>query len=233
MGIIKSRIMLCHGNDILKVPKSNLSNYKKYILEDIYSFDNDNDDFWFLKSDLSEEEKRKQHSVSLKEETDEYYEIEFRSSKFTALRNVLPITLTNSVESLIPKDAYYSDRGVLRKIKDRISKEIRFVINDNKEITITIQELPNIIKQLIIDGCIQKYFQLNNYMFICVADKLPLFIGSWNGIFFIDAVYNIIFDVNCGFTQNELTTELNKHFNIWQQKGDITAPIIPINDLRY
>ncbi|CAH6419182.1 Hypothetical protein HVR_LOCUS379 [uncultured virus] len=243
----------------LYVPKSNLENYKKYVLERIYSFKGD--DFWFLNSN---EEKDHDSIIRLDEETDEHYNITFRFFGNITLCNVLPETLVTQGR------IFYFDQEKLKQIRDYLKYELttkwELWEQHQNEIyeyqgtkpSLTVDELPNIIKQLATDGDIQKYYQLTETMFVCVGKGFELrfrdsgvdqlYIGILNGKLFVMVGYGPDFDIDDGFfvgrreyddytkfleeLRPEYADTLNEHFKAWQEKDDLSAIIIPPNDIR-
>ena len=216
----------------LEVPKDNYENYKKFILKRIYGLDED--DLWFSNN---KEKLESPFSVDLLEETNDHYIIAFYRSTFTMITNVLP-------ETSITSNELCSDSSNLKEVKYRILSEIQSAHDQLGEFfddyNISIEELPNIIKDLTITHVIDKYFQFNEPDFICSASKIPLHIYlNSKGLLKVKIVYNVIFDVDDGFSapnnfgpsscKHDLIHKLNDYYKQWKYNGDITSPVLPVN----
>ncbi len=221
--------MVCFTDYTLTVPKSNLVNYTKYVLQGVYSFQDG--DLWFLNENLSDEEKKKYHRVKLNNETEDNYEIAFRWCNFTTLANVLPTTI------VAPEKSYFTDKTVLAEAKFRICTEVDSASSDvayssNNQVDLDPKDVAVLIKQLVTDGDIQKYFPFDGEeAFVCVSNSVPLIIGSFNGKLGVNVLNFLIFDIDDGFIGSNRTNKLNEHFKVWKAEKDITAHIIPPNDL--
>lgn len=221
--------MVCFTNYCLTVPKSNLANYTKYILQGIYNFMDE--DLWFLKDGLTHEEKKKCHRVELNNETEDHYEIAFRWCNFTALVNVLPTTIVT------PGRSYFTDKEVLQEAKSLISTEVDCASSDlacftNKKVLLDTKLLPSLIKQLATDGIIQKYFPFDDEKaFICVSDGVPLIVGTSKGKLAVGILNFLLFDFDDGFNGADKIDKLIEHFKVWKAAGDITLPVVAPNDL--
>lgn len=227
--------MGCYIKFTLRVPKNNIDNYKKYILKRIYGLTDD--DLLILTGGGSTNS-----HITLLEETATHYVITFSASTHTTIVNVLPDTLVT------PGKIFYDNEQVLKEIKHRISASIQAVHDQLGECYL---DYPNLsqrtfliaIKQLATDGIIHKYFWINNRTFICSYDKFPFLIYLYeDSDLMIEILDNAIFDVDDGFTapkaygpssfKEKLTIDLNNYYKQWKENGDITAHILPINDLR-
>lgn len=221
--------MVCFTNYCLTVPKANLANYTKYVLQGIYDFRDE--DLWFLKDDFSHEEKKKYHRVELTNETEHHYEISFRWCNFTALVNVLPITFVT------PGKSYFTDKAIVQEAKSLISTEVECASSDlafatNKKVLLDTKHLPSLIKQLATEGIIQKYFPFDDEKaFICVSEGVPLIVGSPNGKLSVGILNFLLFDFDDGFTGDEKIDKLIEHFKAWKEADDITLPVVAPNDL--
>lgn len=233
--------MVCFINYTLKLPKSNLDNYIDFILKPIYEIDRK--DLLFLNNNDQEEDWTRTNRIELIKETEEYYQITFKLSTFTALANVLPTTIIGDNTSLC------TNIEVLDKIKETLQQHHNLVTTDvglfyEEIIPFAKEDVSNLIKQLAIDGTIHKYFELDEGVFLCVFKRLPLIIYTRNSELKSVIADFMIFDIDDGFLHYDLdegivdvpnskfTIKLNGHFRSWKEKGDIKANVIPINDLR-
>jgi hypothetical protein len=90
----------------LIVPKNNIDNFTKYILQGIYEFSQNR--LWVLNPGITG---RENYGVELIRETNKYYEIKFKISSSIPLINALPITsVTLGVK-------FFTNKEILREIK--------------------------------------------------------------------------------------------------------------------
>lgn len=231
--------MVCFTNYTLIVPKSGLDDFVQYVLKDIYGFSSY--DLWFLTPELYEISGNairlktdpmtevKYMSVKLVNETDEYYYIEFRWANFRALVNVLPET------KVVIGKKYFTNTNVIDHTCHLIKMEVRSVRDDRAFISrevvpVSTYELELLVKQLATDNVIQKFHKVSDRGYICVADEVPIFLISDDNCLCVRAINDIIFDYDDGFCGMN-TTKLNEHFKRWKKNGDLSVPVVPVNDL--
>lgn len=218
--------MVCFSDYGLRVPNSKLAEYRKYVLENVYSLGPK--DLKFLDQSLPFEERRKSGAVTLTNETNEYYEITFRICAFTALVNVLPTT------TIATDQPFYTNATILAEAKDRVDDEVYSACSDvgihrSHRPIIESNDLNDLVKQLALDNCIQ----LNDSLYLCVASRVPFYFGTKDCYLFADICYKTIYDVDDGFLGGEFIDELNVYFSAWKNKDDVTAPVIPCNILKH
>lgn len=216
--------MVCFYNYKVRVPKVNLETYIEYILKGLYNLKDD--DFWWLeKKEISGYK-----NVTLVRETDEFYDLEFRLCTFTALHNALPKTIRHSDK------VFFEDETIITAAVDRISNMIRSALDDvarySREIVnISPNQMLCLIRHLANTNIIQRYTPLDiEGYYLCSARGVPFFLGSVSAQLICQMTL-ASFDADNGFVQSDYITHLNDSFQIWKENGDLSAPILPPNNL--
>jgi hypothetical protein len=111
---------------------------------------------------------------------------------------VLPTT------TIATDQPFYTNATILAKAKDRVDDEVYSARSDvgihrSHRTIIDSNDLNDLVKQLALDNCIQKYFQLNDSLYLCVASRVPFYFGTKDRYLFADICYKTIYDVDDGF----------------------------------
>lgn len=146
--------MVCFVSYDLKIPKNNLEDYIKYVLTPIYGVKRE--DLKFL--DIPDIKSGPWEELRLVQETEEYYKIALRRCTFTTIVNVLPPTIVELGKS------FYKDQKVLKDAEEKIDREVGAVkwevSAERMEVNVSHSELPDLIKQLNMEGVIDRFVEV-------------------------------------------------------------------------
>ena len=198
----------------LTVPKATADLYVEHVLKKIYGL---------TEQDLKVFEGEATDDTSLLSENDDEYVIQHHSWNYTALCNVLPLVTVDDISHLTV------DKDLCDEISWRI--DMFFSPKDRacrfNKVRCEPNQITPIIEILVHQKVIQKYVSYDTYgSFLCVCDNIPIYIGIKDGILKMKKVKDIVFDIDDGFSPDVGLDDLNKQFQAWKRRGDLTAPII-------
>lgn len=194
----------------ITVPKASFDAYYKYILKGIYNF------------------KSWPGDAKIVRETETEFDIEFTMCNYVPIALVLPWTIKSSThENSIDPTLYDRIKG---RIGSQVSVIRSEVMKKLSPLDVGNLSLETLVHQLAHDEEIDKFARCDHGVYLVFMQGVPLFLQIINGQLRTAGACFVNFHPDDGFTGFDMT-ELNNYFRHWKEVGDVTAPIIPANNL--